>query len=447
MQTTVPCRGGQRRRVHLDSIGIFNLITDDRFFETLEANLPAHRERRYPPAQTLAMFVSQALSDDRSCRRAVDDHVARCVAHGLSAPSSSTGAYCDARQRLPIELIEALRHEVARATAQVDTSMESTMRTVLVDGTGFSMPDTPANQRVFPQSASQSEGCGFPQGRLVAMVCARTGSILQMRTKPAKGKGTGETSALREMIATLEPDTLLIGDAIYEDYFAWAMLARQNCMAIFEIHGSRALPTDLPRLLQLERPRRPSWMSPEEYATMPRSQRLRLVVAPRKNCRDKYLVTSMLDDERYPDALVLEQFARRWDIETDFRSFKCDLGSGVLSCRTPDMVRKELEVHALGYNLIRLLMCEAAVAADIEPRRISFRHAQQCWSAWVQHDAPLDPANWNLLLRRIAQHRVRGRPGRKEPRAVKRRPKRTVWLDLPRPLARTVCSAYEKTGR
>lgn len=340
-----------------------------------------------------------------------------------------------------------LRNEVARVTMASRSPSQSESPTLLVDGTGFSMADTADNHKEFPQSTSQAEGCGFPLGRLVAMVCANTGVIVSMRAAAAKGKGTGETSGLREMIGTIAPGTVLIGDAIYEDFFTWVLLARQGCSAIFEVHGGRALEPDLARRFTLKRPRRPSWMPVEDYDNVPASQELRLVVSPHENCRDKYLITSLLDEQSMPDERVIEHFARRWDIETDLRSFKSDLGAGILSCRSADMVRKELAVHALGYTLIRLLMCEAAVAAEIEPREISFRHTQQCWSAWVLLGAPLNEAGWTILLRRIAQHRVRCRGGRTEPRAVKRRPKRTTWLDLPRPLARTMRHAYERKGR
>ena len=134
-------------------------------------------------------------------------------------------------------------------------------------------------------------------------------------------------------------------------------------------------------------------------------------------------------------------------IELDFRSFKDTLGAGVLACCTPEMVIKELAVHLLGYNLIRLLMCEAAAAAGIEPRQVSFRHAQQLWGSWVLLGAPLDETGWQLLLSRIAQRRVRNRPGRREPRAIKRRPKPRSLLNLPRRWARTICHRYERKGR
>lgn len=447
MKTTIAA-GRNEARCSLDSVGVFNLITDERFFETIEAHLPDHRERIYTPTQTLAMFVAQALCDDRSCQRAVDEHVARCAAHGMRVPSSSTAAYCAARQRLPLRLVNVLCAEVARVAMQTgnDASVESTS-TLLVDGTGISMPDTTENQELFPQSSSQLEGCGFPQGKLVAMVCARTGVVVHSHVSAAKGKGTGETTALRSMIEGLTPGTLIVGDAIYEDYFTWALLERAGCSAIFELHGSRLLQNASRQQLTLERPRRPSWMTKQEYETIPRQIELRIVVSTHPTCSDKYLVTSLLEEKRHTDAQILAEFAKRWDIEVDFRSLKDTLAAGILGCRTPEMVLKELAVHVLGYNLVRLLMCEAADEAGLEPRQISFRHAQQCWNAWVKSGAPLHEEGWHLLLQRIGQKKVRNRKGRKEPRAVKRRPKRTTWLDLPRDLAREVCHAYERTSR
>ena len=121
--------------------------------------------------------------------------------------------------------------------------------------------------------------------------------------------------------------------------------------------------------------------------------------------------------------------------------------AGILGCRAPQMVTKELWVHLLGYNLVRLLMVEAAQSADCQARDISFRHAQQSWVAWVLLGAPLDEPGWQRLLERIAFRRVRQRPGRREPRAVKRRPKPRVLLDLPRDIARICHHAYERKRR
>ena len=155
----------------------------------------------------------------------------------------------------------------------------------------------------------------------------------------------------------------------------------------------------------------------------------------------------MLEAGVWPASRVRALYDRRWDVESDFKSIKDTLGAGVLGCCTPEMVTKELAVHLLGYNLIRLLMCEAAATADLEPRQMSFRHTQQLWCAWVRQGAPLDEGGWQVLLSRIARRRVRNRPGRREPRAIKRRPKPRSLLNLPRRLARTVCHRYERKGR
>ena len=445
MHTTSPGPDEQRLRASLDGLGVLELIERERFAAVLAEHCPRFRHRLYTPARTLAMFVAQTLSDDASCRRAVNDLIADRVARGEPAPSSHTGAYCDARQRLPTALVRALCDEIARAARRSCTL--DARPTLLIDGTGFSMPDTDDNQEQYPQSSSQAPGCGFPQGRLVALACAVSGAIVDTTVSGALGKDTGETSALRALVARCEPGTLLIGDAIYENYRSWAALERAGCDAVFEINGSRRFRDLPPKRLQLKRPGRRDPMTVEEHAALPARLELRVVISSRPGCEDRFLVTSLLDDKAWPDEAIVALFAKRWDVESDFRSFKDTLGAGILGCRTPQMIEKELAVHVLGYNMVRLLMCEAAAAAGIEPREVSFRHAQQCWIAWTLARVELDEANWTVLLERVAQHRVRNRPGRREPRATKRRPKSRALLDLRRDSARIVWELYERKGR
>jgi len=168
------------------------------------------------------------------------------------------------------------------------------------------------------------------------------------------------------------------------------------------------------------------------------------VISRKKGCLDKLLLSSLLDHRRLPNERVRERYGWRWDVESDFCSIKDVLGAGVLVCRTPEMIIKELWTYLLGYNLIRLLACEAARVRGCEPRAISFRHTARLWSAWAMLGEELDERRWRLLLERIGQRRVRNRPGRREPRAIKRRPKPRSLLDLPRPLARCCCRAYER---
>ena len=169
------------------------------------------------------------------------------------------------------------------------------------------------------------------------------------------------------------------------------------------------------------------------------------MISKKKGCLDKLLLTSsLLDHRRFPNDARARTLRRRWDVESDFCSIKDVLGAGVLACRTPEMIVKELWTYLLGYNLIRLLACQAARTHGCEPREISFRHTAQMWGAWAMLGEELDERRWAVLLERIAQRRVRNRPGRREPRAIKRRPKPRSLLDLPRPLARCCCSAYER---
>ena len=287
---------------------MLDLVTDECFADTLRAHLPDHRQRLYPPLETLAMFVSQTLSDDRSCQRVVDERIARSLARDTATPSSSTAAYCAARQRLPLPLVSALCRQVAHRARDIARAMGRLPEhdTLLIDGTGLSMPDTPENQERFPQPASQEPGCGFPQGRMVGLLCATTGVLVDAVLSRTKGKGSDESTALRTLSASVQPGTVLIGDAIDENYWTWATLRAAGSDGIFEINGSRFLGRRArgKRRVTIDRPTRPAWMSREQYETIPRSLVLRLVISRKKGCLDKLLLSSLLDHRRLPNVSV-----------------------------------------------------------------------------------------------------------------------------------------------
>lgn len=446
MQPTCDLPREQHLRARLDSGEVFNLITDDRFLNTLQAQIPPHRERLYPPTETLAMFVAQVLSDDNSCQRAVNDRIVRCLQHGLCPPGISTAAYCEARARLPAELVETLYKAAGQQVSQnAQPAWRWRGRRVLyIDGTGLTMPDTPANQAEYPQPSSQQEGIGFPEARMVALSCAATGAIIDAVIGPAKGKATGELSQMRTLARSLTPGDVLVGDAIYDTYWTFVMLQGLGCEGVFEVNGSRTRPAKRCTQLQLQRPARPEWMDVQAYELCPRQISVRLVSSRKRGYQDTRFITTLTDQSLVSDQQVIELYLSRWNVETDFRSLKCSLEAGILSCRSPEMIRKELWVHLLAYNLTRLLMCEAAELCDCEPRSISFRHTVQLWGAWSQCGQQLDAQGWSYLLQAIAGRRVGNRPGRREPRAVKRRPKPHKKLDLPRTEARACYYRYER---
>lgn len=439
----------QRRRVQRhahdsDAYSFFNMLTGPELFETVESVLPEHRERLFPPTETLSIFLAQALSADRSCQQAVDEAAARRVAAGLVACSTHTGAYCRARARLPVEMVRTLaRYTGHWITAHVPQPWCWRGRPVrLVDGTTVGMPDTPANQAQYPQSRSQKPGLGFPLCRLVGVMCLGSAAVLDAAIGPFRGKSGDEQSLLRSMLDTLRRGDLLLGDAYFATYFLLCALVARGIDAVFEQNGSRQLTTDFRRgqrlgardhLIVLQKPvLKPDWMSPADYEQAPESLTVREL-----RTGGKTLVTTLLDPKHTAKADLKRLYASRWHVELDLRNIKTTLEMGRLSCLTPAMAIKEIWVYLLAYNLIRLMMAQAAQLAQCLPRQLSFKHTVQLWIAWDHHrSGTSNNDTLHTLFVLIAQQRVGDRPGRIEPRAVKRRPKPYPLLTKPRERAR-----------
>ena len=431
-----------RRAREIDAVDFFNVLTGPELLDKTEAYLPEHRERLYPPTVTLSMFMMQALNEDGSCQKAVNGWAARRVAEGLSANSVRTGAYCKARQRLPVEMAMALTRETGQLlSARAQAGWRWRGRTVkLVDGSGISMPDTLENQARYPQPSSQAEGVGFPLARIVAVICLSTGAVVDAAMGPHSGKGSSELGLLRGLGAAFCAGDVMLADAYYCNYFLIATLQEAGVEVLFEQNGARI--TDFRRGEQLgqrdhlvcwPKPKnRPPWMTPEHYASFPDE-----ITVRETKVDGQVLVTTMLNHRRVRKTELSRLYGLRWNVELDLRNIKTTLGMDVLSCQTPQMNEKEMWVHLLAYNLIRLLMTQAALDAGIHPRELSFKHTVQMWMEWISQRLSNNPALHNrTLLRLIAQLNVGNRPGRIEPRARKRRPKPYPWLKVPRAQAR-----------
>jgi hypothetical protein len=173
-------------------------------------------------------------------------------------------------------------------------------------------------------------------------------------------------------------------------------------------------------------------MPAEAYADVPEQLTVREL-----HVGGKTLVTTFLCPKDTPKGMLKALYWRRWHVELDVRNIKTTLGMETLRCRTPEMVRKELWAYLLAYNLIRLLMAQAALLADQVPRQLSFKHTVQVWISWHQHGgAGDDGVVMHALLLLIAEPRVGLRPGRIEPRQRKRRPKTFPLMTKPRQEAR-----------
>jgi hypothetical protein len=216
-----------------DSYAFFNLLTDSEFLDPVESLLPAHRERLFPPTETLSMFLAQAMSADRSCQKAVDDAAIKRLVGGLPLCSTHTGAYCRARQRLPLEMVSTLtRHTGCVMAERTPETWHWRGRPVrLVDGATVALPDTTDNQGVYPQPGSQQPGLGFPICRLVGIICLASGAVLDAAMGPCRGKGSDEQTLLRSILDTLEAGDILLGDAFYATYFLLWSYSQIWCMS------------------------------------------------------------------------------------------------------------------------------------------------------------------------------------------------------------------------
>ena len=444
------CVAGGARKV--DANHFFNLLTDPRLLGVVEELLPEHRERQFPPTQTLAMFLGQVMSADGSCQNAVNEAAVSRLLAGMEPGSVNTSGYCQARQRLPQEIVAALARQSGTLLGeQTPRAWLWQGRPVkLVDGTTITMPDTAENQAGFPQHPQQAPGAGFPLARLVGVIALSNGAVLDAAMGPYQGKGTGEHGLFRRLRGCFVKGDVMLADSYYCSYFLIADMLERGVDVVFEQHGARN--TDFHRgerlgirdhLVWWSKPARPGWMGVEEYRSYPDVIQVREVKAGKK-----VLVSTFLSPRKTPKAELEKLYWQRWNVELDLRNIKTTLGMEALSCKTPQMCEKELWVYLLAYNLLRLLMAEAAWQAGVLPRELSFKHTLQVWVAWSQRQflsgAGEDTATLFALIARI---RVANRAGRVEPRAIKRRPKPYPRLNRPRQQARMEIEKYGHTKK
>ena len=443
-----------------DGAGVCALLPAEVVQWAVEAEGVRFRDCLFTPLVTLWTFLAQVLGADGSCRAAVSRLLALLAARGGGGGNEeglnpATDPYCKARQRLPEPLIARLAKEAGGHLHENYPAgrLLGGRPVKVVDGATVSMPDTPENQRLWPQPPTQRPGLGFPLARLVAVMSLNCAAVLSLALGPYAGKQTGETALFRTLLdEALQSGDVLLADRYYASFWMIAMLLGRGVDSLMRQHQKRAIDFRSgvrlghdDHLIVLARPRqRPDWMDEADYEQLPGEltvREVRLHVAVR-GFRVKWLVlvTTLLDAQVYGKDQIARAFGFRWHVELDLRAIKQTMGMSVLRCKTPQMVRKEIWMHLLAYNLIRGLMARAAEQAGIEPREVSFAGAVQTVNAFVPMLELADeqdlPRLFEILLRAIARHRVGDRPGRYEPRAVKRRAKPIAWLTVPREQAR-----------
>jgi len=405
------------------------------------------RNRVLDPVTTVHLFVLQILHGNTACA-----HVPR-----LGDVRASGEAYGQARARLPLVVFERLlRGLVDRLRGPtLDDGRWRGHRTFLADGSSLSMPDTPALQEHFGQPGMQKTGCGFPIMHVLALFHATTGLLLRVVASPLR---THDMSQIGLLHPELAAGDVLVGDRAFCSFAHLALLKARQIFGVFRVHqqqivdfrprrkaasagsrkrGEKGRPSSRwlmrlarhDQLVVYDKPKsRPCWLTTEAYAALPATlvvRELRYTIRRRAyRTRVVTLATTLLDPAVYPAAEVAELYGRRWQVETNLRHLKQTLRMDVLRCQTIEGVQKELTMYALVYNLVRLVMLEAAEQQHVPVERISFVDAVRWLAAAVAGDAPLElRVNPN-------------RPDRVEPRVIKRRSKTYSLMIHPRAVLR-----------
>jgi hypothetical protein len=428
-----------------------NVLTE----EVIEQALTAVRgwlDRIFSPLVTLWVFLGQVLSADPSCRAAVARLIAHRIARGQRPCSAETGAYCQARQRLP----ETFFAEVARQTgrrlqAGVDPRWLWKGRRVYVyDGSAVSMPDTPANQRAYPQPGTQKPGLGLPLARIAAVFSLAWRAVLDLGICRYAGKGQSELGLLRTLWNLFVPGDVLLADRLMCAWTEMVMLQQRGIDGVCRLTSHRTADfrrgqrlSEGDHIVQWLKPRQPRSIDQESYDALPeclmiREGRVR-VDQPGFRVQTLLVATTLLEAAAFTKDDLTTLYRARWHAELDLRSLKRTMQMDVLRCKTPELVRKEIWTHVLAYNLMRTIMAQAASKQGLEPRSISFKGAIQTLEAFqpmLAMQGENDPAFcqevYQQLLDAIASHRVADRPDRVEPRLRKRRPKHYAFLRQPR---------------
>ncbi|MBY0455731.1 MAG: IS4 family transposase [Gemmataceae bacterium] len=418
----------------------------------------------WTPALTLWTFLSQCISDSKSCAAAVARAVVLRVRLGLSPCSEATGAYCKARAKLPVALLSGLATQLGdELERQAATDWQWKGRRVLLgDGTALSGPDTPQNQAAYPQHTNQKQGLGFPLIRVVVLLGFATGALVGAAIGPAKGKEVGEMALLRELLDRFQTGDVFVADRAYCSYWLIAALQARGVDVAFRLHQSRHYDfgTGVRRgeddhVVTWARPARPAWMDKPMYHALPKTLTIREVRfrVDRAGYRTRAIVVATtLSDAAYTREDLAELYHHRWRVELSIRDIKQTLGMDVLRGKTPEMLGREIWCHLLAYNLVRQVLAQAARVRKRSPRQLSMAGAKQMLDAFRVAPSVGDGAVWDqnvaTLLHAVGGRRVGRRPDRCEPREVKRRPKIYPLMTQPRAMGRAalVAATENETG-
>jgi putative transposase len=396
-------------------------------------------------------FLAQTLRDGKgvACSSAVADIATYLLQTGQRPPSGDTGDYCRARAKLSLTALPRL---VRQAAGQLEEGVPDSwlwkgLHAKLVDGFTFTMPDTAANQASFPQNPAQRPGVGFPIARACVVISLATACVCDLAVGPYEGKETGEGALLRSLLDTFDPDEVIVFDRYFSSFLMLALLSlggRHVCTRLHQCRhsdfrrGRRRGPGD--HLITWTRPKKPAWMSQEQYDRIPEILTLREVkfhvTVPGRRTRTLTIITTLTDPQAYSKEDLAELYGFRWNVELDIRQIKQTLHLDHVRCKTPARVRRELWVTLLAYNRIRKVIATSAALHKKQPRQLGFTLACQSflasWMILATGSCRDSHTLYTMMLAHIAANEVANRPGRIEPRVLKRRRHRYPLMQQPR---------------
>ena len=432
------------------------LLPETTIMEAIAAEKIKYRQRLFDPFVTLWTFLSQVLDADKSCQHAVSRVIAWLAAENVPQASPDTSAYCQARKRLSEKLLQQLFGKVGQNLEQKVTTQHlwCGRHVKVIDGTTVSMPDTCLNQLAFPQPTNQSSGCGFPIAKIGAIFSLATGAAIAVVINVLN---THDIKLARLLYQFLNPGDILLGDCAFCSYADLFFIQTYSCDAVFRLSQARKNQIERGRRKPLSsfeslevwrKPKtRPKGLSQDEFTSLPKSLTVRVIkyYIPSPGYRTKYvtLVTTLLDTEVYPTTEIMRLYGQRWDVELDLKHLKTTLGMDILRGKTPEMVRKEIYVYLLAYNLLRTLMWEAGTIYKVAPLRLSIQGTRQHLDNFIPQLAFASNRKrvqlYQALLKLIVHKLVPERPKRCEPRVRKRRPKAYPLMMKPRQTLRQEC--------
>ncbi len=444
------CRrfGAQARRLRKAPLCELPLIFSD-WVELNDAAFATFRERIFSVSRTFWLFLYQVYSAGGSCAETVRKALVHLALEDDQIASTNTSAYCQARKRLPQELLDGIeRSLVERLERETQDQPWHGRNVKVVDGSSVSMPDTAENEAEYPKPSSRTPVATFPAMRLVCMFSLASGALLKFAHAALP---ISERALWRTMWPSLAKGDVVLADRGFCSFAEFVLLMRQGVDCVMRLHGRRSVGVvEVKRLgrgdmlvewVKTKMSNRPEWLTEEEYEALPERLQVRHITFSVRvegfRTQVVTVATTLLDPKLYPARDFAQLYYRRWKAELFLRDIKISLGMDPLRCKTPEMVVKELTMHFIAYNLVRALMLRASIEHKVDVDGLSFKQSLVTVRQWAPAMEEAESQKRHLALLELLYYYLAvsilpHRPGRSEPRAKKRRPKNYQLLNKPR---------------